>query len=348
MKINLLSNKISWFGKYSGYECLPNYFPKNEEVSIHHAESGLLNKVIGKVVKMKNGWDLVKPETAYSEYIFKKDINKAAISHILYLESHIHLFDQAKFNLNKVTGTIHLPYSRWSEQNLGRLSHLKNAVILYKEEIDKFKKFIPAEHIHVIRHGVDIDFFKPGDNTQINRNKILVVGHFLRDFDTLLKAYTTILSDISDQVELHIIIPAFLRQDNALQALAKQKNVFFHEKLSDEEMLAHYQDSNVLMMPMEDSGANTAIVQAIAVGLPIITTDAGGIRSYGGGEVYPLVAPKDHLKMVELYAKYYNDPEFRNQASKDLRDFAVQKMDWHLIAQEHIQLYTELQKKTTV
>ena len=50
--------------------------------------------------------------------------------------------------------------------------------------------------------------------------------------------------------------------------MAKDKNVFFHENLSDEGLLEQYQTSNVLLIPMNDSGANTAIVQALAAGLP--------------------------------------------------------------------------------
>jgi len=36
-------------------------------------------------------------------------------------------------------------------------------------------------------------------------------------------------------------------------------------------------------MPMKSSGANNAIVEALACGLTVVTTDVGGICDYGGG-----------------------------------------------------------------
>jgi glycosyltransferase involved in cell wall biosynthesis len=127
-----------------------------------------------------------------------------------------------------------------------------------------------------------------------------------------------------------------------LNKIAGNSNVFFHEKLSDEEMLALYQDSYLMLMPMGDSGANTAIVQALGVGLPIITTDNGGIRSYGGGDVFELVPDHDTQAMVQLFMKFYNDQGYRDEISHRQREFAVNELDWRLIAQKHLDVYHKI------
>ena len=76
-----------------------------------------------------------------------------------------------------------MPISRWTEDSLQKLSYLDNAIILYEEEVNQFSNYISREKIHVIKHGVDIDFFKPGNPALVQKNKILFVGHFLRDFE---------------------------------------------------------------------------------------------------------------------------------------------------------------------
>ena len=55
---------------------------------------------------------------------------------------------------------------------------------------------------------------------------------------------------------------------------------------------------------MSDSGANNAIVESLACGLPVITTDVGGIRDYGGGTIYPVVANEDDDGMIGLVEQY--------------------------------------------
>jgi glycosyltransferase involved in cell wall biosynthesis len=90
---------------------------------------------------------------------------------------------------------------------------------------------------------------------------------------------------------------------------------------------------------MIDSGANTAIVQAIATGLPIITTDIGGIRSYGGGEVFEVIEKNDFEAMTALFTKYYNDSHFRNSVSLKQRNFALKQLDWNSIAKQHFTVY---------
>ena len=340
MKVNVLSDKIGWFGKYSGYECLPDYYPKSIDATVNIATYNFYNKVLGKFYKVQNKINS-RSEDIFNEIKFSRKVSSNDASHILYLESHIHLLKNLSPR-NKVFGTIHLPFSRWSPGCLELLSKMEHIILLYKEELEAFSQYIPKSKIHVIRHGVDVNFFKPGNPGEIHRNKVLFVGHFLRNFEMFFAVFKILSKDNHSKFEFHFIIPTEHRHPPILKMLMTFNNVFFHENLSDEELLKHYQNSYVLLMPLEDSGANTGIVQALATGLPIITTDVGGIRSYGGDEVFPLVENNDTQKMVELFYQYYNDIKFKNAISEKQRNFAVEKLDWLKVAQEHVNLYSSM------
>jgi glycosyltransferase involved in cell wall biosynthesis len=95
-------------------------------------------------------------------------------------------------------------------------------------------------------------------------------------------------------------------------------------------------------MPMEDSGANTAIVQSIATGLPIITTDVGGIRSYGGGDVFPVTPNNNPVEMAKLFQVYYHDTSYREEISRKQRNYALINLEWNIIAKKHLLLYQKL------
>jgi glycosyltransferase involved in cell wall biosynthesis len=93
---------------------------------------------------------------------------------------------------------------------------------------------------------------------------------------------------------------------------------------------------------MNDSGANTAVIEALSCGLPIVTTDVGGIRDYGGGDVFPIVDNNDDDAMVGLIEDYLSRPSLRQEASARCRSFAETKLAWPLIVQKHLDLYRKI------
>lgn len=341
IKLKFLSNKIAWFGKYSGYECLPGYLPGHIQYEIIRARKNKIEKVLGKIFQIKYGWYNVRPEEIFSELRFYKKIDEKSISHILYLENHIHLFNK-HLKSSKLMGTIHLPLREWKTENLRLLSRLENAIILYKEDFEGFSEYMDANKLHVIKHGVDTDFFRPAGIKKQFKNKILFVGFYLRNLEMFYKVYLQIYKNISPAIEYHFIIPEVFRNHEFLQKLKYKQNIFFHQNLSDEELLAHYQTSYLLLMPMNNSGANTAIIQALSTGLPILTTDVGGIRSYGGFDIFPLVKQNDVSGMVELFSKYYQSEKFHNDISLKQREFAIKFLKWETIVNEHINLYSKI------
>ncbi|MFV5693074.1 glycosyltransferase family 4 protein [Flavobacterium sp. LT1R49] len=340
MKLNILSNKIGWFGKFSGYECLTEYFPKGVSLQITSSKKHFFSKAFGKLIQKYRKWNGISTSEIFAEFSFINKMSYRSMSHILYLESHLHILYLIQKKKKKLVATIHLPISQWSEERLQKLTYLDNAILLYEEETDEFGKYISPEKIHIIKHGIDIDFFKPGDPTLVKKNKVLFVGHFLRDFEMFMKVYYLLLdSDFGKKLEFHFIIPVAFRKIAALATIVNSKTVFFHGGLSDEELLEFYQTSYLMLMPMIDSGANTAIVQAIATGLPIITTDIGGIRSYGGGEVFEVIKRDDFEAMTALFTKYYNDSDFRNSVALKQRNFALEQLDWNVVAKQHLTVY---------
>ncbi len=341
MKINILSDKIAWFGKHSGYEAITDYLPKEVDINIIAKGHSFIGKIIGKAYQVFFNWNKMNPQDTYAELRFIRSGNSNGTSHILYLEGHLEIGKRfADDKRQNLVGTIHLPVSQWSEERLALLGKFEHVIILYQEEINFFQSYIPIQKIKFIRHGVGVDFFKPAVE-KTTRNKVLIVGHYLRNFDMLFKVYQLILNDIKE-LEFHVIIPAMFRNIPELINMAKNKNAFFYQNLSDEELLEKYQESNVLLIPMNDSGANTAIVQALATGLPIITTDVGGIRSYGGGDVFPIIKNNDVVGMVSLLKKYYLDTIFRDEIAVKQRQFAIEYLDWKIIAQQHLDFYQSI------
>ncbi|MGD1108558.1 MAG: glycosyltransferase family 4 protein [Terracidiphilus sp.] len=207
---------------------------------------------------------------------------------------------------------------------------------------DEFDDILDRSQIKVLPYGVDTSFFKP--HTKLHKTipkTLLYVGAWLRNTAMLARLVPEISRKFPD-VTFDLIVPMHARSDAALKTLFGNPRLRWHHNLSDEDLRSLYQTATTLLMPMEDGGANSAVVEALACGLPIVTTDTGGIRSYGGDTMFPLVKNNDDKSCVDLVATYLTEPQFASAVSKKCREFAETKLEWTIAAKEYIDAYRSL------
>jgi glycosyltransferase involved in cell wall biosynthesis len=221
------------------------------------------------------------------------------------------------------------------------LSRLGSALMLYQKDIAFFEKHVGAGRIKFIHHGADTAFFKPDATKLLMPPRILYGGVYLRN-EPMLARVVQRLAEKMPELRFDLLVPQHHRQSPALAPLLNHPAVTWHAGLNDEELRALYQRSYLMLLPMNDSGANTAAVESLTSGLPIVTTDVGGIRDYGGGTIFPIVPNNDDEAMIDLVEKYISQPAWRNETGRQCRQFAEDHMAWPLVAKKHLQAYEEL------
>lgn len=338
----ILRDEIPWFGKHSGYEQIVGYLAGIQATRVIAPRPGKLARYVGSTAARLQG-RMGRGATDLSELEFRLQrwLGQYARNHVLYLEHHLNILRAWPKAPKDVIGTAHLPASAWKPEDVQLLSRLTSALVLFQRDVPFFEKHVGKGRVKFIHHGVDTEFFKPDVNKLQRPPRVLYSGVFLRN-EAMLVRVVKKLSEKIMGVHFDLLVPQHHRNSPALAPLLKHPGVTWHAGLSDEELRDLYQKSCLMLLPMNDSGANTAVVESLASGLPIVTTDVGGIRDYGGDTVFPVVANNDDEGMISLVEQYVSKPKWRNEQSRKCRQFAEEFLVWPLVAQKHFQAYREL------
>lgn len=168
------------------------------------------------------------------------------------------------------------------------------------------RKFIQSKvsgPVYCIRHGVDSGFFTPPPaRPRLAADpKLLFVGQWMRDFQTLHETYQ-ILRNVVPRISIDCVVPRTALSDQHLSAMVHDGSVRWHYDLSDRQLRSLYREATVLFLPLSDAVANNALLEALATGLPIVTTDVGDVSFYlrdSGAHLCQSRNPHDHASAVK-------------------------------------------------
>jgi glycosyltransferase involved in cell wall biosynthesis len=230
-----------------------------------------------------------------------------------------------------IIATFHQPPSSLEQLiNIEIVRHLDGVHVLSSDQGAFFRRYLSAEKVFHIPHGVDVEFFKPGLRDSSNdKFKCITVGSWMRDYDTVF-AVANHLQKIPD-IEFHIV-------STQITDRSVPENVIYHNGISDEELLKLYQNSDLLFLPLNDATANNSILEALACGLSIISTDISAVRDYVSNESAVLISKGRTDDFIKALIKLYQNPEQRRQMSNFARKRAEQ-LSWQKIAAEIEAMY---------
>ncbi|MGO8791392.1 MAG: glycosyltransferase family 4 protein [Terriglobia bacterium] len=346
MTIVYLEHSVPWFGPASGYWLLPKYVQQSTgyRVEVTRNNLTLWQRGLGRLANLALGFNRSSIAAA-AELRFRLALarSRSAVGHILSLDDHLEIWPTERKGRLNVVATLHQPPSQWTEPRRRMLRRVEHAIVLYERDLDWFAQVIGPDRVHFLRYGVDTEFFRPGAVQWDSKSekRILFAGHWLRNTEMLARVVEKVVA-YNLPVAFDFLVPSQWRNTAGLTKLLGHPKIRWHANLSDEELLDLYQKSYLLLLPLRDGGGNTAVVEGLACGLPIVTTDKGGTRSYGAGSLYPVVADDDDGAMVDLIMAYLESPKWRDEMSKRSRRFAEEKLSWDITAPQHADLYKRL------
>lgn len=344
MRVHILADHIPWFGQHSGYELLPRYL--DADVRIVKARTTRTQIRLGKMYARTMHWR--EPNNyvyAAAELRYRVSaLRPADVHHILYGEMHHRYWTRRERMPRNVIVTLHHPPAQWARLHSewrAQLGRLQSALVLYQRDVAEFELYVGKGRVRFVRHGVDTQFFCPAEKNHA-APRILFAGQNGRNFEMLERVVTHLARRYSE-LRFDFVVRGEMRQRYLpLARLQNHPAIDWHEKISDEQLRALYQRATLVLLPLEACGAVNTLLEALACGVPVVTTNTGGGPDYGGGTIYPFVENNDDDAMLALCEKYLTDVSHRAIVGGACRAFACEHLAWDIAAAEHLRAYKEL------
>ena len=204
----------------------------------------------------------------------------------------------------------------YRQMNYPRSARVADAIIINSEslrsEIQRYLKVDPRK-LKLIYEAVDHDLFRPGDADAaranvarygITRPFVLFVSSLwpYKNCDGLLRAWALARSELGDRqlaVVGHARDQKYLASLRSLAAeLGIASDVVFVGGVSLEETVSFYRAADVFVYPSLNETFGLPILEAMACGCPVVTSDASAMPETAGGAAV-LADPSDPASIAK-------------------------------------------------
>jgi glycosyltransferase involved in cell wall biosynthesis len=250
-------------------------------------------------------------------------------------------------------------------ENSNKADYLITPSNLSKKRIENMGVKKP---IFVLPHGIDPETFKYTERTKTDVFKFLYVGECSdrKGIFHLLKAFTDLFQN-DPNVELHIKSNTdmlFYNSDKVQDIIKDYKNIFWHIGNSGhDEVIKLYKECHAYVYPSRGDSFGMTLLEAMACGLPIITTTLPGALDIVDGKVTYIKSTLVPVQGHPWFKGEWGEPDLEDLKSKmkslyknydtsklkEYSDFIRENYSWEKVADKFEQeILPKLGKRTKV
>lgn len=196
----------------------------------------------------------------------------------------------------------------------------------------------------IVSNIIDLARFRPADASRKPAAHVMVARNLepIYGIDTALRAFARVAAVRPDA---RLSVAGTGPQADALKALAAQlgiaDRVVFTGRLDRDEMAALYRDADLALNPSRVDNMPNSVLEALASGVPVVTTNVGGIPYIVEQECTAmLVPPDDPEAMADAMLRVLGDDVFAARLrAAGMED--VQRYSWSAVKNELLAAYTD-------
>ena len=211
---------------------------------------------------------------------------------------------------------------------------------------DVINEFLAAkDNIRVIPNGIDINTFKPSGLTKELNFRIVTTASAdipLKGLRHLLSALPRIIKKFP-LTTLTVIgkSPKKSKLNKIIDDLELEDRIIFKSGVSEEEIVEIYHRSDLAVIPSLYEGFGFGAGEAMACGIPLISTDSGGLKQVIGDAALK-IKPGSVEEIEEGILKLFNEDELRTQLAIKGRKRMEEMFDWNIAAKNYAGFFEEI------
>ena len=202
------------------------------------------------------------------------------------------------FQNNKIVGTAFELFIKWM------LSKANLIFVLDDDSLDQYSKY--NNNIVKVNNSIVLPNNHYSEKRIHDPIRLLFVGRLskVKRVDEIIQAVD------SNEIDVVLTIVGDGEESEYLQSITKTERVQFKGALKPEKVKAELEEADILVMNSILEGKPMAIIEAMSFGLPIITTDVGGIKelvSFGHNAIMTDGSSKSiQLAIIKVLQDYSN------------------------------------------
>lgn len=201
---------------------------------------------------------------------------------------------------------------------------------------DELEKKIDCQlqaKLTVIWNGIHLENYKTVANLTTD-NTIVSVGRFVykKGFDVLIKAFEKVKQACPDA---KLVLAGDGVEKTKCEKLAKELNIIdsieFLGMIPNKEIADVFSRGKIFVCPSRNEPFGIVILEAMAMGIPVIATDSGGVREIVEDNCYGYIIPiedSDILakRMIDLLDSNSKCLELRRKGLERVKQFSIERV----------------------
>lgn len=206
------------------------------------------------------------------------------------------------------------------------------------------------QKIDLIYNGIDTENFKPKTELRPNDKLIITTGasritdrkgirYIIAAMQEIVKNYPEaclkLMGDGNEKESLKKLV----------QELNLEKHIQFLGRIPREKTAPYYQEASIFVLASLNEGMSNAMLEALASGLPIISTETGGARDLVRENLNGFfIRMKNSEDLAKKISWLIANKGLREKMGEESRKIA-EKMSWKNVAEKYFEEYKKINEK---